>query len=65
MNYFSQAIRFCQEAIQELKLVHWLSRQQMIASTIVVIIFTLVMAAYVSLVDWILLFFTQILFRIG
>ena len=65
MNYFSQAVRFCQEAIQELKLVSWLSRQQMIASTIVVIIFTLVMATYVSLVDWIVLFFAQILFRIG
>jgi len=65
MNYFSNAVRFVQEAYQELKLATWLSRQQMVAWTIIVIIFTLIIAAYVSLVDRVLLFFTQILFGIG
>jgi preprotein translocase subunit SecE len=60
-----QLIRFFQEAFQELKLSSWLSRQQMIGSTIVVIILTLIMAAYVSVIDRILLFFAGILFRIG
>jgi preprotein translocase SecE subunit len=58
-------MRFFQEAYQELKLSSWLSRQQMIGSTIVVIILTLIMAAYVSVIDRILLFFAGILFRIG
>ncbi len=58
-------VRFLQEAYQELKLSSWLSRQQMIGSTVVVIILTLIMAAYVSLIDRILLFLAGILFRIG
>ena len=58
-------LRFFQEAYKELKLSSWLTRQQMIGSTVVVIILTLIMAAYVSLIDRILLFFAGILFRIG
>ena len=58
-------LRFFQEAYQELKLSSWLTRQQMMGSTVVVIILTLIMAAYVSLIDRILLFFAWILFRIG
>ena len=65
MDYISQATQFVKEAVHELKLVSWLSRQQMVASTIIVLLFTLVMAAYVSVVDRVLLFFAQILFRIG
>ncbi len=60
-----QLIRFFQEAYQELKLSSWLTRQQMIGSTVVVIILTLILAAYVSLIDRVLLFFAGILFRIG
>ena len=60
-----QILRFFQEAFQELKLSSLLSRQQMIGSTIVVIVLTLIMAAYVSLIDRILLFLAGILFRIG
>jgi preprotein translocase SecE subunit len=58
-------IRFVREAITELRLSSWLSRQQMIGSTVVVIAFSIVMAIFVSLVDRILLFFTGLLFRIG
>jgi len=60
-----QIIRFLQEAFQELKLSSWLSRQQMMGSTVVVIILTLIMAAYVSLIDRALLFLAGILFRFG
>jgi len=60
-----QILRFFQEAFQELKLSSWLSRQQMMGSTVVVIILTLIMAAYVSVIDRILLFLAGILFRIG
>jgi len=61
----TKVLRFFQEAYQELKLSTWLTRQQVVASTIVVVLFTVVMALYVSLVDRILLFFAGILFRIG
>ncbi len=60
-----QFVRFCQEAYQELKLSTWLTRQQMLQSTLVVIVLTLVVAAYVSLIDRILLWVAGILFRIG
>ena len=60
-----QILRFFQEAFQELKLSSWLSRQQMMGSTVVVIILTLIMAAYVSVIDRVLLFLAGILFRIG
>ena len=61
----NQALRFIQEAYTELKLSTWLTRQQMMGSTVVVIILTLIMAGYVSLIDRILLYFAGILFRIG
>jgi len=61
----NNALRFFREAIQEIKLSSWLSRQQMMGSTVVVIILTLIMAAYVSVIDRILLFLAGILFRIG
>jgi preprotein translocase subunit SecE len=59
-----QFIRFCQEAYQELKLSSWLSRQEMMASTIVVIVLTIIVAIYVGVIDRILLFFAGILLRV-
>ena len=61
----NKVVRFFQEAYQELKLSTWLSKEQMMGSTIVVIVLTLILAAYVSLIDRILLFFAGILFKIG
>lgn len=61
----NKALRFVQEAIQELKISSWLTRQQMVGSTIVVLAFSLFMALYVSLVDRILLFVTKIFFSLG
>jgi len=57
-------LRFFQEAYQELKLSSWLTRQEMMASTVVVFILTLVVALYVGLVDRILLFLAGIILRI-
>ncbi len=59
-----QFIRFCQEAYQELKLSSWLSRQQMAGSTVIVMILTMLVAAYVALIDRVLLVVANILFRI-
>lgn len=61
---FEQFVRFCQEAYQELKLSSWLSRQEMMASTIVVIVLTIIVAIYVGVVDRVLLFFAGILLRV-
>jgi len=61
---FQQFIRFCREAYQELKLSTWLSRQEMMASTIVVIVLTIIVALYVGVIDRILLFFAGILLRV-
>ena len=60
----NQFIRFCQEAYQELKLSTWLTRQQMMASTLVVIILTIIVAIYVGFIDWILLRLVGLLFRV-
>ena len=57
-------LRFFQEAYQELKLSSWLSRQEMMASTIVVIVLTVIVAIYVGLIDRVLLFFAGILLRV-
>jgi len=62
---FDQVIRFVQEAYQELKLSSWLSRQQMIGSTVIVLILTLLVAAYVALIDRFLLFIAGYLFKMG
>ena len=60
-----QFIRFCREAYQELKLSSWLSRQEMIGSTVIVIVLTLVVAVYVAFIDRILLFLAGIFLRVG
>ena len=65
MNYMTDFVQFCREAVQELKLVSWLPRAQMVTATFVVIIFSALMGLYVSAIDRALLFFAQILFRIG
>jgi preprotein translocase subunit SecE len=57
-------VRFFQEAYQELKLSSWLSRQEMMASTIVVIVLTIIVAIYVGVIDRVLLFFAGILLRV-
>ena len=58
-------IRYCQESYQELKLSSWLSRQQVVASTLVVIVLTTVVALYVAGIDWVLLKIVGLLFRMG
>jgi preprotein translocase SecE subunit len=59
-----QFIRFCQEAFRELKLSSWLSRKEMVGSTVIVIILTLMVAVYISFIDRILLFLAGVLFRV-
>jgi len=53
-NFFAQSWQFVKEAYAELKKVTWLSRKEMVASTIVVIILVLIIAVFVGSVDFIL-----------
>lgn len=47
-------IRFFEEAYLELKKVTWLGKKEMIASTWVIIILVIVMAMFISAVDFVL-----------
>jgi preprotein translocase SecE subunit len=62
---FEQITRFVQESYHELKMSSWLSRQQMVGHTIVVIILTILVSIYVACIDRILLWMAGIFFRIG
>ena len=54
MNWYQQAIEFLKEAYNELKKVSWLSKKEVVASTVVIIVFVSIMAVFVSFVDLIL-----------
>ena len=54
MNWYQQAIEFLKEAYNELKKVSWLSKKEVVASTVVIIVFVSIMALFVSFVDLIL-----------
>jgi len=53
MNFFQRAIQFFKEAYYELTKVSWLGRKEAVGTTIVVVIFMLIMAVFVSIVDFI------------
>lgn len=54
MKIFDQGITFVKEAYIELKKVSWLSKKEVIATTIIVIIFVVIVAIYVASIDFIL-----------
>lgn len=54
MNSVREFFKFLRDAWDELKLVSWLTRNQMLASTWLVILFVIVFAVYVGLLDWII-----------
>jgi len=53
-DFIAQSWQFVKEAYAELKKVAWLSKKEVIASTIVVIILVIVIAIFVGSVDFIL-----------
>jgi len=53
-NKLQQFIQFLKEAYIELQKVSWLTKKEVFASTLVVIVFILIVAVYVGLVDFIL-----------
>ena len=54
-------IKFGNEAFIELKKSTWLTRQHAVGSTCVVLVIVAVVAAYISLVDYILTWFMRLL----
>lgn len=61
MKFVNEAVRFVKECYQELKKVSWLTRQEMVASTTVVIILVIIVAIFVGIVDFFLSWFLGIL----
>jgi len=52
---FKRFINFLQEAKQEFKRINWPSRQEAIRYTLFIIVFSLAMAAFLGLIDFIFL----------
>ncbi|MFH1368087.1 MAG: preprotein translocase subunit SecE [Elusimicrobiota bacterium] len=53
-NFFQKAVHFLKEAYSELKKVTWLSKKEVIASTIVVSLLVAFVAIFVGIADFIL-----------
>ena len=57
----NKAASFLKEVRQELDKVVWPSREELVGSTLIVIITTLILAAFIGVVDFILSFILRIL----
>jgi preprotein translocase subunit SecE len=53
-EFYQKAIQFLKDALAELKKVTWLSRKEVVASTIVISILIAIVAVYVGFTDFIL-----------
>jgi len=51
---FSKAIQFLREVRVELGKVTWPSREELVGSTIIVIVLSLIVSAYIGLLDFVL-----------
>ena len=56
-----KAIEFVKEAWLELKQVTWLTTPQMAASTVIVLVLVVIVAAYIGVVDYVLSFLFRII----
>jgi preprotein translocase subunit SecE len=54
MNFIKKVIQFFKEAYHELTKVIWLGRKEAVGTTIIVVIFVIIMSLFVSLIDLIL-----------
>lgn len=46
------SVRFVKEAIEELKKVTWLGRNEVVASTVVISILVIIVAVFIALIDF-------------
>ena len=63
MNIIQKPINFLKEVRVELGKVSWSTRQELMGSTVVVIVTTAIMAVFIGLIDLILSRFLTVLFR--
>lgn len=63
MNLIQRPVNFLKEVKVELGKVAWSTRQEIMGSTIVVIVITAILSAYVGLADVILSKFLSVVFR--
>jgi preprotein translocase subunit SecE len=54
MNFFKSAVQFFRDAYYELTKVTWLGKKEAAGTTVVVIIFVVIMSIFVYIVDFIL-----------
>ncbi|GMO64965.1 MAG: hypothetical protein Nk1A_1910 [Endomicrobiia bacterium] len=54
MNFIKVFIRFLKDAYYELIKVTWLGKKEVIGTTIIIIVFIIIMSIFVSIVDLIL-----------
>ncbi len=63
MNIFKKITGFIKEVKEELKKVAWSSRQELLASTVVVITVTFIMAIFIGIIDIALSKILSIIFK--
>jgi len=63
MSIFNKIINFFREVKQELSKVSWSTRQELVGSTIAVIVVTSIMAAYIGIIDVALSKILSVMFR--
>jgi preprotein translocase subunit SecE len=63
MNLIQKPVNFLKEVRAELGKVAWSTRQELMGSTIVVIVITAIMAVYIGIVDMFLGKFLSVVFR--
>ena len=60
----NKAVRFFKEAYVELSKATWLGKKEAVATTIVVVVFLIIMALFVSLVDTVISFVLTTVMRL-
>ena len=63
MNLFHKPLNFLIQVREELKKVSWSTRQELLGSTVVVIVITFLMTAFIGVVDLFLTKMLTVIFR--
>lgn len=63
MNIFNKVTNFFVEVKQELAKVSWSSRQELVGSTVIVIVITSIVAIYIGIIDRILASVLSVMFK--
>ncbi|MBM3299431.1 MAG: preprotein translocase subunit SecE [Deltaproteobacteria bacterium] len=64
-TFIAQAVQFCREVKVELQKVTFPTRQETVSSTLVVLVLTIIVAAYLGFSDWMLARIVRMLLQVG